>query len=103
MYRYIPKKWRSLTQQKNGNLQALQIILDQSTQLSMKPPILAFGTIRRKLPQIFISSIYDPLSQKTDYPLGMGSQKEFTTTNRNIGTVDKPIWKLLKKDDATEK
>ncbi len=41
--------------------------------------------------------------QKTDYSLGMGSQKEFTTTNRNIGTVDKPIWKLLKKDDATEK
>jgi hypothetical protein len=69
----------------------------------MKPPILAFGTTGKKLPCIAIYSDYDPISQKTNYPLGMGSQKEFTTTTRNVGTVEKPIWKLMTKDDAMEK
>jgi hypothetical protein len=69
----------------------------------MKPPILAFGTTSRKLPYVAFYSVYDPRSQKTNYPLGMGSQKEFSTTTRNVGTVEKPIWKILKKDDATEK
>lgn len=69
----------------------------------MKPPILAFGTTSKKLPCRAIYSDYDPISQKTTYPLGMGSQKEFTATTRNVGTVEKPILKLMKKDDAIEK
>jgi hypothetical protein len=69
----------------------------------MNPPLVAFSPTCKKLSFENVISYYDPISQKSIYPFGLGSQKVPTGTTRNIGSIQHPIWKWYNTDDAIEK
>ncbi|MEY3591766.1 MAG: hypothetical protein RLZZ38_734 [Bacteroidota bacterium] len=66
------------------------------------PPFIAHGTLEQNIEEGFNYSIYDPETQKTIFPYGMGSQKRATKSAKNAGNIIFPKWKNVT-DDAQEK
>ena len=57
------------------------------------PPFIAHGTLEQNIEEGFNYSIYDPETQKTIFPYGMGSQKRATKSAKNAGNIIFPKWK----------
>ena len=66
------------------------------------PPFIAHGTREQNVVEEFNYSIYDPQTQKTIFPYGMGSSKRATKSAKNAGNIIFPKWKNVS-DDAQEK
>jgi len=66
------------------------------------PPFIMYGAIESNPGLDSNKSYYDPISQKSIYPYGMGSQKKVTKSAKNIGSYLFPKYKN-ETDDAKEK
>lgn len=66
------------------------------------PPFLKFSAIEPINQEEIGKSYYDPISQKSIYPYGMGSQKRVTKSAKNVGSILFPKWSNTN-DDAKEK
>jgi hypothetical protein len=66
------------------------------------PPFILFGAIEANPETSPAISYYDPISQKSIYPYGMGSDKKVTKSAKNVGSLLFPKYKNTN-DDAKEK
>ena len=66
------------------------------------PPFIKFSATEPINQDDIVESIYDPISQKSIYPYGMGSQKRITKSAKNVGSILFPKYKNTN-DDAKEK
>lgn len=66
------------------------------------PPFIMYGAIESNPELDSNKSYYDPISQKSIYPYGMGSQKKVTRSAKNVGSFLFPEYKNHT-DDAKEK
>ena len=66
------------------------------------PPFIKFSAIEPISQDDIVESLYDPISQKSIYPYGMGSQKRITKSAKNVGSILFPKYKNTN-DDAKEK
>jgi len=66
------------------------------------PPFIMYGAIESNPELDSNKSYYDPISQKSIYPYGMGSQKKVTKSAKNVGSFLFPKYKN-NTDDAKEK
>ena len=73
----------------------------QNTQ-NNTPPFVRFSAIEPISTDEIGKSYYDPISQKSIYPYGMGSQKKITRSAKNVGSMLFPKYKNTN-DDAKEK
>ena len=66
------------------------------------PPFVKFSATEPNSQDEIGKSYYDPISQKSIYPYGMGSQKKITRSAKNVGSMLFPKYKNTN-DDAKEK
>jgi hypothetical protein len=66
------------------------------------PPFIKFSATEPISQDDIGQSFYDPISQKSIYPYGMGSQKRVTKSAKNVGSIIFPKYKNTN-DDAKEK
>lgn len=66
------------------------------------PPFIALGVTEKNTESDVDKCVYDPISQKSIFPYGMGSQKKVTKSAKNVGSFLFPKWKN-ETDDAKEK
>lgn len=66
------------------------------------PPFIKFSAIEKIDENEIGRTIYDPISQKSIFPYGMGSQKKITKSAKNVGSFLFPKYKNST-DDAKEK
>jgi hypothetical protein len=74
----------------------------ENNELNSVPAFILFGSVESNPEMESNISYYDPISQKSIYPYGMGSDKKVTKSAKNVGSFLFPKYKN-QTDDAKEK